>query len=83
MRLDKIPQTLAELIQTNKLAEINNASDMQEVNITEMKLFSPICDELTVSETDGLILKSRVNCINKSLALAHKGHQGIVKPSSY
>ena len=80
----KTLQKLMELIRTNKWAEIKDDSDLPEVNVVELKLFSQVRDKLTVNEADDLILKGTRIVIPKelrqrALALAHEGHQGIVK----
>ena len=80
-KLDKTLQKLIELIGTNKWAD---DSFPAEVNIAELRLFSQVCDELTVSEADDIILKGTRIVIpselcQRALTLAHEGHQGIVK----
>ena len=72
------------MIQTNKWAEIKDDSDLTEVNVVELKLFGRVHDELIVSEVDDLILKGTHIVIPSelrqlALALAHEGHQGIIK----
>ena len=80
-KLDKTLQKLIEQIRRNKWVDMKDDS---EVNVTELKLFSRVRDELTVSEDDGLILKGTRIVIpselrQHALALAHEGHQGVVK----
>ena len=86
-KADRTLQKLVELIRRNKWAEIKD-SDTTQVNVAELKLYNRVRDELTVSEADDLILKGTRIVIpselrQRALALAHKGHQGIVKPNSY
>ena len=81
---DKTLQKLTELIRSNKLAEVKDDSDNTEVNFDELKLFSRVRDELTISEDDDFILRGTRIIIpselrQRALALAHEGHQGLVK----
>ena len=83
-KADKTLQKLIELIHTNEWAVINEDSSMPDVNVAELKLFSRVREELTVNETDDLILRGTRIVIpgalrQQTLSLAHEGHQGIVK----
>lgn len=54
------------------------------MNVAELRLFSRVQEELTVNEADDLILRGTRIVIpsalrQRTLALAHEGHQGIVK----
>ena len=78
---DKTLLKLTELIRSNKLAD---DSDDTDVNFAELKLFSQVRNELTISEDDDFILRGTRIIIpselrQSALALAHKGHQGLVK----
>ena len=57
---------------------------MPGVKVAELKIFKRIQDELTVNDTNDLVLKgSRIvipsELHQRALALAYEGHQGIVK----
>ena len=83
---DKTLQCVSWLIRNGEWHKIDNLpAEHQEANTTELKLFSKIKDELTVGE-DGLdiVLKSSRIVVpaelrEKAIALAHEGHQGLVK----
>ena len=79
---DPTLQNLIERINNNdwKLTEFSS----QDVDVRELKQFSKIKEELTVNDTSDLILRRNRIVIPKALrkqtlALAHEGHQGIVK----
>lgn len=79
---DPTLQNLIELISSDnwKLTELSS----QAADIQELKHFSKIKEELTVNDTRDLILRRNQIVIPKALrkqtlALAHEGHQGIVK----
>ena len=85
-KADKTLQKLIgeELIRTNKWTSIKEDSNMPGVNVAELRLFSRVQEELTVNEADDLILRGTRIVIpsalrQRTLALAHEGHQGIVK----
>ena len=83
-KTDKTLQKLIELIRTNKWTLIKEDSNMPGVNVAELRLFSRVQEELTVNEADDLILRGTRIVIpsalrQRTLALAHEGHQGIVK----
>ena len=75
-------QKLIEFVSTNdwKVTELSN----QDADVQELKHFSKIKEELTVNSTGDLIVQRNRIVIPKALrkqtlALAHEGHQGIVK----
>ena len=79
---DATLQKVIELIHNNnwKLTELSS----NDVDIEELKQFSKIKEELTVTDTSDLILRRNRTVIPKTLckqtlSLAHEGHQGIVK----
>ena len=79
---DATLQKVLELIHNNnwKLTELSS----NDVDIGELKQFSKMKEELTVTDTSDLILRRNHIVIPKTLrkqtlALAHEGHQGIVK----
>jgi len=79
---DATLQKLIELINSNNwnLTEVSN----NDADIQELKHFSKIKEELTVTDNGDLILRRNRIIIPKvlrkqTLALAHEGHQGIVK----
>ena len=79
---DNTLQYLAEVIRGDIWDEI--PSHLEGVDLDELKLFSRIKDELTVnSETTVILRDSRIviptALRQRALALAHEGHQGLVK----
>ena len=79
---DPTLQNLIELINSDnwKLTELSS----HNADAKELKHFSKIKEELTVNDTGDLILRRNRIVIPKALrkqtlALAHEGHQGIVK----
>ena len=83
-RADKTFQKIMELIRTNQWSMVQAESDVPDVDVSELKLFSKVKEELTVNEADDLILRGARIVVPKALrqrtlALAHEGHQGIVK----
>ena len=73
---------MIEFISKNdwKLTEVSSS----DADIQELKLFSKIKEDLTVNDTRDLILRRNQIVIPKALrkqtlALAHEGHQGMVK----
>ena len=77
-------QKLADLIRTNGWDSLNDLSDQTGVNMTELKQFSKISEELTVNDEASIILRgSRIIMPEKlrerAVNIAHEGHQGIVK----
>ena len=77
-------QKLADFIRTNGWDSLNDLSDQTGVNMTELKQFSKISEELTVNDEASIILRgSRIIMPEKlrerAVNIAHEGHQGIVK----
>ena len=79
---DPTLQNLIELINSDdwKLTKLSS----HDADAQELKHFSKIKEELTVNDTGDLILRRNRIVIPKglrkqTLALAHEGHQGIVK----
>ena len=79
---DATLQKVIEFISKNdwKLTEVSSS----DADIQELKLFSKIKEDLTVNDTGDLILWRNQIVIPKALrkqtlALAHEGHQGMVK----
>jgi len=56
-KADKTLQKLTELIRTNKWETIEVDPDMPDVDVSELKLFRRVREELSVSETDDFILR--------------------------
>ena len=80
---DPTLQKVAELIQSDDWPQISQITD-EEINIDDLKLFSRIKDELTVSEDSSVILRGSRLIIpmalrQQALGVAHEGHQGLVK----
>ena len=80
---DPTLQRLAEIIRTNKWDSISKITD-ENVNIAELKLFSKLKHELTLNEKFNVILRDTrlvmpSSLRQKSIDIAHEGHQGLVK----
>ena len=80
---DPTLQKVAELIQSDDWPQISQITD-EEINIDDLKSFSRIKDELTVSEDSSVILRGSRLIIpmalrQQALGIAHEGHQGLVK----
>ena len=70
-------------IEPNKWDELKYESDMPDVKVAEFRI-KRIQDELTINDTNDLILKGTHIVIpselhQRALPLAHEGHQGFVK----
>ena len=84
---DKTLQCVSWLVRSKRWHEIDNLpAEHQEVDQAELKLFQNVKDELTVSDESDTVLKnSRIHVVvptmlrEKAIALAHEGHQGLVK----
>ena len=80
---DPTLQNVAELIQSDDWPQISQITN-KEINIDDLKSFSRIKDELTVSENSSVILRGSRLIIpmalrQQALGIAHEGHQGLVK----
>jgi len=81
---DNTLQCLMDVIRQNKwdLVE-NNELQVEGVDERELKLFSKVKDELTVSEMNIILRDTRIvvptALRDKAIMLAHEGHQGLVK----
>ena len=82
---DKTLQCIFWLIQNQQWHRIDDLpEEHREANITELKLFRQVKEELTASEESSIILRNRCIVIptalrNKAIQLAHEGHQGLAK----
>lgn len=66
------------------IPKINESAQSDDVDLAQLKLFNQFNDELTVNSDASVILRGNrivvpASLQKKALALAHEGHQGIVK----
>ena len=78
-RADQTLQQLAKMICTNQWDE----QDITGANLSDLKLFKKVKDDLTVDHDNNVILRGNRIVIpsslqNRAMVLAHEGHQGIV-----
>jgi transposase InsO family protein len=81
---DATLQKLAELIRTNNWTLMSNEPTATNVNVTELKLFAKVREELTVNDDSNIILRGTrivmpLALRQQAMAIAHEGHQGLVK----
>ena len=83
-KADATLQKLAEIIRTDDWHILTDEAVSTGINVAELKLFSKIRDELTVSDDSNVILRGTRIIIpaalrQQAMAIAHEGHQGLVK----
>ena len=82
---DKTLQCVSWLIQSQQWHRIDDLpEEHQEANVTELKAFRQVNEELTASEELNVILRNNRIVIpaalrDKAIQLAHEGHQGLAK----
>ena len=78
-------QCVAELIRNQSWNNFDSLTQQfQDVDITELKLFKRVKDDLTVNYETNIILRNNRIVIptvlrDKAISIAHEGHQGLVK----
>ena len=81
---DETMQKLVELITTNSWESFISRSDQTSVNMSEVKRFAKIRNELSVNNDASIVLRGTrivlpAKLRQKAVNIAHEGHQGIVK----
>ena len=89
---DPTLQQLAEVIRSQQWHSVLNndssSNDAKSIDLQDLKAFHKIRHELTVTTNNDTILRgSRIvmpaSLRHRALQLAHEGHQGLIKQSSY
>ena len=78
-------QCLMHLTRTQEWHNLDKLPEQfKDANITELKLFKQVKDNLTINDQSNIILRGSCIVMPKALrdrasSIAHEGHQGLVK----
>ena len=82
---DAMMQCLMHLTRTQEWHNLDKLPEQfKDANITELKLFKQVKDDLTINDQSNIILRGSRIVIpealrDRAISIAHEGHQGLVK----